>query len=141
MVDVIFRDVSDELLERLFTLLQPLQPEQLEPEWTVDFAEVLLLDLGPAARNLIVKTARAGGRLNASELRGEENKTLKGLTGPIGKALQRLARNRRLPFGLPKPVEAFRDPTLRSWERTGTFVMPRELVPVFQAAAERIEES
>jgi hypothetical protein len=141
MADVIFRDVSDELLERLSVLLRPLQAEQLEPEWTVDAAEVLLRDLGPAARNLIASTAEAGGRLSATVLRGPENKTLKGLTGPIGKALQRLARNGKLPSGLPKPVEAFRDPTMRSWERTGTFVMPRELVPVFQAAAERIEES
>ena len=122
-------------------MLRPLQPEQLEPEWTVDAAEVLLRDLGPAARNLIVSTAEAGGRLSATVLRGPENRRLKGLTGPIGKALQRLARNRRLPAGLPKPIESFRDPSRRSWERTGTFVMPRELVPVFQAAAERIEES
>ena len=64
---------------------------------------------------------------------------LKGLTGPIGKALHRLAGNGKLPSGLPKPVETLRDPTVRSWERTGTFVMPRALVPVFQAAAKRVE--
>jgi hypothetical protein len=140
MTDVIFRDVSEEMLEKVFAVLKPLQPEQLEPEWTVDAAEALLRDLGPAARRLIVSTAEAGGRLSASVLRGPENKSLKGLTGPIGKALHRLAGNGKLPSGLPKPVEALRDPTVRSWERTGTFVMPRALVPVFQAAAKRVVE-
>ncbi len=141
MTDVIFRDVSEDMLEKLFAVLKPLQPEQLETVWTVDTAEVLLRDLGPAARYLIVSTAEAGGRLSASVLRGTENKSLKGLTGPIGKALNRLSGNGKLPSGLPKPVEAWRDPTLRSWERTGSFVMPRALVPVFQAAAKRVAES
>jgi hypothetical protein len=140
MTDVIFRDVSADMLEKLFAVLKPLQPERLETVWTVDSAEVLLRDLAPSARRLIVSTAEAGGRLSANVLRGTDNKSLKGLTGPIGKALNRLARNEKLPSGLPKPVEAWRDPTSRSWERTGSFVMPPALVPVFQAAAQRIAE-
>lgn len=141
MPDLIIRGVSEQMIEKLLADLKPLTPELLKPVWTVDLGEVLLRDLGPAARHLIVSTAEAGGRLSANVLRGPENKGLKGLTGPIGKAVTRLVKAGKLPPGLPKPVEALRDPTARSWERTGTFVMPKALVPVFQAAAERVVES
>jgi hypothetical protein len=140
MTDVIFRNVSDSMLEKIIAIMQPLQPEPLNPEWDVDNAELLLRNLGPAARNLIISTAQAGGRLSASVLRGPENRTLKGLTGPIGKAIRRLVTAEKLPDHLPAPVEAEYDPANQAWQRTGAFVMPRPLVPVFKAAADRLAD-
>src|ERR1022692_2969573 len=135
MTDVIFRDVNSALLERLALLMQPSGPEVIDPNWTVDYAEVLIRDLGEAARRLLSKTSEAGGRIEAAEMRGPGgDQTLKGLTGPITKAMNRLADRSKLPAGLPAPVETEYDPANRAWQRTAAFMMPTELVPVFRAA-------
>jgi hypothetical protein len=141
-MDVLFKNVPASRLDDLLAVLRPIQPELLNIEWSVEAAETLLRYLGPAQRNLIVSTARAGGRLGAKELRDRTaTNTLKGLTGPISKAMERLTQSGKLSIGLPKPVGALRDPTARSWEKTGSFVMDQALVPVFLEAGRRVEES
>jgi hypothetical protein len=139
MTDVIFRDVDSALLSQLAALMQPVQPEVLTPNWSADLAEILVRDLGVAARKLLREVTAAGGRVEAAALRGPDGTgTLKGLTGPIKKAIRRLTSSGKLPEGLPTPVSAEYDPAARAWQRTIAFSMPTELVPVFQAAFDRI---
>jgi hypothetical protein len=141
MTDVIFRDVDAAVLQQLAVLMQPVQPEVLTPQWTAELAEVLIRDLGTAARRLLRESALAGGRIDAAALRGREgDQTLKGLTGPITKAMVRLKKSGKLPEGLPTPVRAEYDPAVRAWQRTIAFYMPAELVPPFKAAFERIDD-
>jgi len=140
MTDVIFRDVDAAVLQQLAVLMQPAQPELLAPQWTTELAEVLVRDLGAAARRLLRETARADGRIDAATLRGPEgDRTLKGLTGPITKAMARLVKSGKLPEGLPVPVDAEYDPATRAWQRTIAFSMPPALVPLFRAAFERLD--
>ena len=139
MTDVIFRNVDPAVLEKLAVLMHPVKPEMLAPEWTVDDAEVLLRDLASGARGLLSAVVAGGGRIDADDLRGSDGgKSLRGLTGPITKAIERLVGAGRLPDGLSAPVWAEYDPTVRAWQRTKDFVMPSELVPTFKAAFDRI---
>ena len=139
MTDVIFKNVDPQILEKLAKLMRPARAELLPAEWTADAAEVLLRDLGPAARRLYVTVAEAGGRIDASVLRGPDgSKSLKGLTGPVTKALERLSKAGKIPTDLPVPVTAEYDPSIRAWRKTAAFVMPSALVPLFQAASERL---
>jgi hypothetical protein len=108
--------------------------------WTVDCAEVLLRGLGPAARRLLRRTATAGGRIDAAALRGPgEDKTLKGLTGPITKAIARQQEAGKIPAGLPAPVKTEYDAATGARQRTSAFSMPADIVPVFKAAFDRID--
>lgn len=139
MTDVIFRDVNPQILEKLAKLMQSSKPELVAPEWTEDAAEALLRDLGPSARGLYVRVAEAGGRLDASVMRGPDgSKSLKGLTGPVKKALKRLSDRGKIPAGLPVPVTTEYDPAIRAYQRTRAFVMPPTLVPLFTAASTRL---
>ncbi len=142
MTDVIFRNVDPAVLPELAKLLQPVAGEVVTPEWTEEGAEVLLRDLGPAARGLVREVTAAGGRIDASRMRGTNGgNSLRGLTGPVKKAIARLAKAEKLPPGLPVPVYADYDPSVRSYQRTRAFVMPAALVPVFAAAIRRIDGS
>jgi hypothetical protein len=139
MTDVIFRNVDPAVLEKLAALMEPAKPEMLTPEWTIDYAEALLRDLASAALGLLNAVVAGGGRIDADDLRGSDGgRSLRGLTGPITKAMERLVRAGRLPVGLPIPVSAEYDPAVRAWQRTKDFVMPSELVPTFEAAFARI---
>ena len=141
MTDVIFRDVDAAVLQQLAVLMQPVQPEVLTPQWTTELAEVLIRDLGTAARRLLRESALAGGRIDAAVFRGREgDQSLKGLTGPITNAMARLIKSDKLPEGLPTPVHAEYDPAARAWQRTIAFSMPAELVPLFKAAFEHIDD-
>src|SRR2546423_2878453 len=99
MVDVIFRDVDPAMLSQIAALLAPVQPELLEPVWDVDTAEVLLRDLPSSAFGLLRLMATRQGRVTSDVVREEPEQSLRGLTGPITKAMQRLTKAGRLPEG------------------------------------------
>src|SRR5947207_10678406 len=107
MVDVIFRDVDLAKLPAIAKLLEPAQAELLEPpsaEWTVEEAERLLRHLRAGAFGLLRELVRRDGRVAATVLRGPDgNLSLRGLTGPISKAMVRLAWSGLLREGLPHP--------------------------------------
>src|SRR5690242_3664457 len=121
MVDVIFRDVDLAKLPAIAKLLEPAQPELLPappPAWTVEEAERLLRHLRAGAYGLFRALILGEGRVVASVLRGPSGEqSLRGLTGPISKAMARLAWSGQLREGLPHPVEAEYDPEVRASQR------------------------
>ncbi|GAA4217727.1 hypothetical protein [Actinocatenispora rupis] len=144
MVDVILRDVDPAKLPEIIKLLEPTKPELLEvpqPTWTVDEAEQLFRDLRASALQLLRELVRRGGRVEADVMRGPEgDQSLRGLTGPITKAMTRLERAGRVREGLEHPVRAEYDPEIRSYQRALAFTMPDELLPTFTIALQQIEE-
>lgn len=144
MVDVIFRDVDPATLAEIARLLGPAQSEILEQhaEWSAESAKRLLRDLRPAAYRLLAELVRHDGRVDAGVFRGDEgDQSLRGLTGPITKAMRRLTQSGRIPAGLPHPVEAEYDPEIRSYQRTKAFVMAEDVLPHFTAALRTVEDS
>ncbi len=139
MVDVIFRDVDPAMLSQIAALLAPVQPEVLEPAWDADTAEVLLRDLHKSALGLLRLMAQHHGRVTSDVVRKDPEQSLRGLTGPITKAMQRLVKAGRLPEGLPHPVATEYDPNIRAYQKAIAFSMPAAMVPAFAAAFERIE--
>lgn len=139
MVDVIFRDVDPAMLSQIAALLAPVQPEVLEPAWDADTAEVLLRDLSSSALGLLRLMAKNQGRVTSDVVREDPEQSLRGLTGPITKAMQRLTKAGRLPEGLPHPVGTEYDPNIRAYQKAIAFSMPAAMVPAFSAAFERIE--
>ena len=145
-MDIIFRDVDPAiaaLIFQAFSLHESLPVPEIQATdyvWTPDTAERLLRDVRQRQRELLIKTARAGGRLAARELRGEDNSTLKGLTGPITKAANRMIRDGLIPEGTPAPVFVLRDPERRAWERADPFGMTPENAAAFRAAAGRLPD-
>jgi hypothetical protein len=111
----------------------------LTPEWTVDRAIALIRDI-PMMADRIVRAAAAGnGWADASALRGPSgDDSLRGQTTAITKAIKRGARNGLWPESMPLPVSALYDPNNPSSQRTRGFVMPAELVPVFQEAIRQL---
>lgn len=144
MVDVIFRDVDLAKLPAIAKLLEPARAELLEPpvpEWNVDEAERLLRHLRAGAYGLLRDLARGHGRVEAGVLRGPDGgQSLRGLTGPISKAMARLTWAGHLREGLPHPVETQYDPEVRAYQRALAFQMPDGLLPTFRAAVARIED-
>src|SRR5438128_485097 len=108
MVDVIFRDVDLAKLPAIALLLEPAKPELLEsppPTWTAEEAERLLRHLRAGAYGLLRELVRGNGRVPAHALRGpDRSQSLRGLTGPISKAMNRLTWAGMLREGLPHPV-------------------------------------
>ncbi|ERB55733.1 hypothetical protein N806_31975 [Rhodococcus sp. P27] len=126
-MDVVFRNVDADTLAAIIKLIGPDKAELVAPEWTIERATAFLRDLSPRPRNLILDTAAAGGHLPASSvLNSESATTLRGLTGPVTKAMMRLAAGGVLPEGLPTPVATSRG--------ARAFVMPPHLVDAFAAA-------
>jgi hypothetical protein len=138
MVDVVFRDVPVEMLAKIAELLAPIQPEVIAgPQWTPDAAEALIGDVPLRARTLIHLLIVHNGFVNASQMRGDGDDTLRGLTGPITKAMARLAKAGKLPEGLPNPVETRYDPDVRAYQKAIAFEMPREIRLAFTAGWKR----
>ena len=142
MVDVIFRDVDLEKLPQIAALLAPAKPELLKqpaPAWTADDAEALLRDLPDNAFNLMRELVLHRGRVDADLLRGDGTLTLRGLTGPITKAMARLTKSGGLAEGLKPPVQTQYDPNIRAYQKAIAFVMPNGIAAAFIAALARIE--
>lgn len=143
MVDVIFRDVDLAKLPAIAQLLEPAKPELLEPPlptWTVEEAERLLRHLRAGAYGLLRDLVHGNGRVPASVLRGPDgSQSLRGLTGPISKAMTRLAWAGTLREDLPHPVQTEYDPEVRAYQRALAFTMPAEALPIFASALTRVE--
>lgn len=77
--------------------------------WTVRDARTLFADLAEPQRRLVQALVDADGAVAAAhlpDLLGPGRTSLRGLTGPITKALQRLEQQGVLPAGLPRPVRS-----------------------------------
>lgn len=130
-MDVVFRNVDADTLAAIIKLIGPDKAELVAPEWTLERATAFLRDLSPRPRSLILDTAAAGGHLPTSTVRDSESATtLRGLTGPVTKAMSRLAAGGVLPEGLPTPVAISKG--------AGAFVMPPDLVDVFVTAGKTV---
>lgn len=134
MTDIIFRNVDSETMTRLIAVLGD-RAEVTGSSWTQEYVSEYVASLRWNARRLVREVARAGGELDASVMRGPDGEgSLRGLTGPLRKTLNRLVAEGKLPAGLPVPVEADYDYSIASWQRTPSFKMATELVPLFSAA-------
>jgi hypothetical protein len=138
VVDVVFRDVPVEMLAKIAEVLAPIQPEVISgPEWTPEAAAALIADVPSRARDLIHKLIVNNGYVSAAQMRGDGDDTLRGLTGPITKAMGRLVKAGKLPDGLPNPVETRYDPDVRAYQKAIAFEMPREIRLAFTAGWKR----
>jgi hypothetical protein len=138
VVDVVFRDVPVAMLAKIAEVLAPIQPEVISgPEWTPETAEALIGDLPSRARTLIHHLVTNNGYVDAAKMRGDGDDSLRGLTGPITKAMARLVKTGKLPDGLPNPVETRYDPDVRAYQKAIAFEMPREIRLAFTAGWKR----
>ena len=133
VVDVVFKGVPIGKLAQIAAVLAPIQPEVVAgPVWTAEFAEALLGDVPSRAYDLIHKLIMHNGYVSAALMRGDDGEdTLRGLTGPITKAMARLVKAGKLPAGLPNPVETRYDPDVRAYQKAIAFEMSREIRLVF----------
>jgi hypothetical protein len=112
----------------------------LTPEWTLERAIAFIRDIPAMAERIVRSAAANNGWADASSLRGPSgDDSLRGQTTAITKALRRGARKNIWPEQMPIPVSAIYDPNNPSYQRTSGFVMPAELVPIFQAAIRELD--
>ena len=135
MTDIIIRNADRETVDRVIAALGP-RAEVTESVWTREYAGVYIGALRWNTLRLVTEVVRANGRLDASVMRGADGQgTLRGVTGPLRKVMNRLVAEGKLPPGLPIPVEPDYDRSLvTSWQRAPGFKMAPELVPLFAAA-------
>ena len=83
--------------------------------------------------------AQHQGRVTSDVVREDPEQSLRGLTGPITKAMQRLTKAGRLPEDLSHPVATEYDPNVRAYQKAIAFSMPAAMVPAFSTAFTRVE--
>lgn len=105
------------------------------PVWTAEQAYNLLRDLPASTVRLVRAVVGNGGEISANQLRAQ-GATLRGVTGPIRKAVERHANQGAAPHGLPLPLEARYD---RQNQRATAFAVPAECLAPFAAALARID--
>jgi hypothetical protein len=134
-MDIIFRNADQETVDKVIAALGD-NVEVTASTWTQEYASEYIGALRWSTHGLVRQVVHAGGRLDARVLRGADGQgSLRGVTGPLRKAMRRLVAQGKLPPGLPVPVEPDYDNTAgTSWQRTPGFKMPPELVPLFAAA-------
>lgn len=136
MVDLIIKDLSSHQLEALTVALTDAGVAHSTSQmfFTVAEARVLLGELGSRQRGLVELLARWDGVLPDEELRDFDG-GLRGITGPITKAVDRLMRDGRIRAGLHSPVHPVYDPNNRSFQRVRAYKMDEPDVAAFKAAA------
>jgi hypothetical protein len=102
--------------------------------WTVSRAKAYLDQLVPSGRAAIESCVAGGGFADDAMLRAAIGPSLKGRTGAMTKAKNKMIRRGQLPPTVARPVVAIYRGGSKGYERSGGFSMPVELVPIFEAA-------
>lgn len=136
MAEVIIRDVSPAQLEALTTALTAggIAHTTDTLVYTAAEATALLDDLAARQRGLLEQVAGWDGVLPAEELRDAAGTQIRGITGPITKAVKRLIAAGVLRPGLQSPVRPVYDPNNRAFQRVRAFKMDSGDVASFAAA-------
>ncbi|MFE6776406.1 hypothetical protein [Streptomyces sp. NPDC057702] len=141
---IVIEDVPEEFARELVQLAAGrglhMEVAPPVPQWTGDYAQILLRALPDLQRNIFQVTVEGDGWGDAAKLRGDDGASLKGRTGSITRTINALIKRQELPPGLPKPIAANNDPNKRSYQRTGGFRMPQECLPAFREAFKSIRE-
>jgi hypothetical protein len=139
---IVIEDVPEEFARELVRLAAarglPVEVATPVPQWTSEYAQILLRALPDLQRNIFQVTVEGDGWGDAATLRGDDGASLKGRTGSITRTINALVKREELPLGLPKPIAANNDPNKRSYQRTGGFRMPQECLPAFSEAFKNI---
>lgn len=115
-------------------------PAVASTRWTVAHVRRLLDELGEPQRRLLLALAEADGELAAGDVLaalGDDRPTLRGLIGPVTKAIQRLQLRELLPADLPQPVRTTYESNLRGYRAVRAMEMPPEIRTVFHQASPR----
>lgn len=102
--------------------------------WTVTRAKAYLDQLAPSGRAAVEQTVAGGGFADDATLRAAIGDSLKGRTGAMTKAVNRMIRAGQLPPTVARPIVAIYRGGGKGYERSGGFSMASELVPIFEAA-------
>lgn len=137
MAEVVIRDISSKQLEALTTALTAAGIAHTTDMvvFSADEAAALLDDLAERQRDLLEQVAAWDGVLPASEMRDADNQ-IRGITGPITKAVKRLVARGVLRPGLQSPVRPVYDPNNRAFQRVRAFKMDSGDVASFNAAVQ-----
>lgn len=135
MAEVVIRDISSEQLVALTTALTAAGVAHTTDllVYSPDEATALLDDLAERQRGLLEQVSDWDGVLPAGELRVADNQ-IRGITGPITKAVKRLIAKGALRPGLQSPVRPVYDPNNRAFQRVRAFKMDSGDVASFNAA-------
>lgn len=135
MAEVVIRDISPKQLEALTGALTAAGIAHTTDMvvFTAGEAAALLDDLAERQRDLLEQVAAWDGVLPASEMRDADNQ-IRGITGPITKAVKRLIAKGALRPGLQSPVRPVYDPNNRAFQRVRAFKMDSGDVASFNAA-------
>lgn len=136
MADLIIKNLTSAQLQALTRALTEAGVDHTTSQmfFTTDEAQALLEELGDRQRQLVELVAHWDGVLPDEELRSFDG-PLRGITGPITKAVDRLAKQGRIRPGLGSPVQPVYDPNNRSFQRVRAYKMDEPNVVAFKAVA------
>jgi hypothetical protein len=133
----VLAEIAAELQKRypdgLSTVVEPYD----EGGWNVEAARALIERLAPRQRMLLRLLATSGETVDDDTLReelGNNEGSLKGITGPITKHINNLIDDGVLDDEPTQPWVTQYDPEIPSFQRTIGMRMPTELVEIFRAA-------
>ena len=103
--------------------------------WTPEHASLLYAELAAPQRRVLHALVERGGALSADELHELLDRgSLRGLTGPVTKMLERLIRSGALPSGLPRPLRSrYRDDQL-GYRRLDALELSPDALPAWLLA-------
>lgn len=105
--------------------------------WSPTQATMYMHSLPTGSCQFVVSLISANGRILAEDLR-DQGRSLRGLTSPLTRTLNKLTASGLLPLGLPHPVELEYDVVQASYRRTNAVIMRSELIPSFTQAVKRL---
>ncbi|MFF7411691.1 hypothetical protein [Streptomyces lydicus] len=109
---------------------------ELDTEWTVERATRYYRELPPRAQDIVRLAAVQDGLVKADELRKDGGDSLRGVSGPLKRTLDRGVRQGWWPEGMKAPIE----PQGPGFGKVKGYIMPLDLVDVFSAAADNTEK-
>lgn len=129
--------VAAHTVQCLSRLVGPAPPRPGQTAWSPGHAQALVAELGEPQRILLVAVVEAAGEVAAADLQvalGGSRTSLRGLTGPVTKALHRLQRQNALPDDLPRPLQTRYATNNFGTRRVEALTMTRETLAAFRAA-------
>lgn len=129
---VTVEDPEPGFLDKLMGLLAEhgAQVEQ-DTKWTEERATRYYRELPARARDIVRLAAIQDGLVEADELRKDGDDSLRGVSGPLKRTLDRGVRQGWWPEGMTPPIE----PQGPGFGKVKGYLMPLELVDIFSAAA------
>ncbi len=135
---------SDACLSRMSAVARATGPVETQAVWTPQRAALLMEAVAEPQRRLLAAVAAADGVLSVGDLLraiDQPRGTLRGLTGPVTKAVQRLQHSNTLPWVLPRPVEARYAMDEQGVRRVKELVMAAGTAASFRAASRSTDRS